>query len=524
MNDFHDSSLPASHGARPWWADAHAVRLPPDAPELQRWEAVQALLPPLAALLGVEIVITDTQGVCVGGTGPFGQGIGLRVPQDNALAYSLRTGQSTMVLHPGEEDVCRSCSGRASCTDMANFTGPVLTEGRVVAVIQVVAFTEGQRAQWLVKAEKAFDILRQIVGVAWAAQPEGPSADTVRHAESRFPGLIGESEPMRQLRKAILKAAGTAATVLVQGESGTGKELVARAVHANSRFRNGPFVAVNCGAIPESLMESELFGYEAGAFSGARREGRAGLLEQAQGGTFFLDEVSEMPPALQVKLLRVLQERTVRHIGGKTDRAVEVRVIAASNKNLRELVRQGRFREDLFFRLDVIPLFVPPLRERPGDVRLLTTRFLQQFSRDLGRTFRVAAPLMHMFERHSWPGNVRELKNFVEYGVGFSENGVLTPQVLASRFAAAPEAESPVTLSGTVSEATGGLPDRAGAAVPLPPQYRKERTAPELEALLDMYGRHTEGKRAVARHVGISLATLYRRLKAGAPPGSGSTI
>ena len=200
---------------------------------------------------------------------------------------------------------------------------------------------------------------------------------------------------------------------------------------------------------------------------------------------------------LQVKLLRVLQERVVRRVGGKVNHGVDIRIIAASNRNLRELVAQGAFREDLFFRLDVIPLFVPPLRERQGDIRLLVAHFLQSFSRERGCTYRVATELMHAFEAYPWPGNVRELKNFVEYGVGFCEHGVLTLDLMDSRFKAA------------------SSPSRQGGKkLPLPPPELASETAEygRIMQLLDRYGQHTEGKKQVASELGISLATLYRRM------------
>ena len=479
-------------GHAPSWIETPlADPLPPDSPVLARWSAVRSLLPPLSDLLEVEIVLMDADGACVGGTGPYLRGEGLRLPDDNALTYSLRSGQSTMVLTPGKDEICRSCSGRGTCADMANFTGPAIIDGKVVGVVQIVAFTDDQRAELLVKAERAFELITQVIGFAWARGRKAETPPEPPHAD-RFPRIVGESEAMRELRRAILKAAATSATVLIQGESGTGKELVAQAVHTNSDRRDGPFVAINCGAIPESLMESELFGYEPGAFSGATAAGRVGLLEQAHGGTFFLDEVSEMPVPLQIKLQRVLHERVVRRIGGKPDHAVDIPVIAASNRNLRELVGQGRFREDLFFRLDVIPLSVPPLRERGGDVRLLVAHFLQAFSRERGRTYRVATDLMHAFEAYPWPGNVRELKNFVEYGVGFCENDVLTLDMMASRFKAASEQPRPEKR---------------------PPAQRPAAAERErILRLLELHGRHTEGKKCAAADLGISLATLYRRM------------
>ena len=468
------------HAAVPLWINTPLEPpLPSGSPVTERWRLVQKHLPPLAELLDVEIVIMNAEGYCVGGTGPYLRGVGFRMPADNALTYSLRSGQSSMVLTPGKEEVCRTCSGKGACADVANFTGPVVIENEIVAVVQIVAFTDNQRAELLMKSEKAFELISQIIGFAWArgrdveSLPEQPRDD-------RFPSIIGESKAILRLKAAILKAAGTNATVLIQGESGTGKELIAQAVHDNSPRHTGPFVAINCGAIPESLMESELFGYEPGAFSGANSGGQKGLLEQAHTGTFFLDEVSEMPVSLQVKLLRVLQERVVRRVGGKVNHSVDIRIIAASNRNLRELVAQGAFREDLFFRLDVIPLFVPPLRERQGDIRLLVAHFLQSFSRERGCTYRVATELMHAFEAYPWPGNVRELKNFVEYGVGFCEHGVLTLDLMDSRFKTA----SPP-------------PVKTEKGMPSPPRYggiRQDHAAPR--ALRAAHGREkTDGLR-----------------------------
>lgn len=329
------------------------------------------------------------------------------------------------------------------------------------------------------------------------------SAEEACSADSVFSLLIGESPSMRHIKEAILKMACTDATVLMQGESGTGKELVAKAIHIHSARKNNAFVAINCGAIPEALMESMLFGYEAGAFSGASNSGQKGLLEQADGGTFFLDEVAEMPASLQVKLLRTLQEHKIRRLGGKNVRLLNVRIIAASNRNLREEVRRGRFRADLFFRLDVIPVLIPPLRERKGDVRLLVSHFLRQFGEAKGCKFRVTADLMRRFEKYAWPGNIRELKNFVEYGVCFCDAGLLTLELLAPRFHLA--------LPEGADESDCG---------PTMPALYKERAEPvsaqmqaQMRMLLAQFGHSTDGKRALAQHMGISLATLYRRLR-----------
>jgi two-component system response regulator PilR (NtrC family) len=235
-----------------------------------------------------------------------------------------------------------------------------------------------------------------------------------REMESRagFENFIGKSPPMQSVFSLIRQVADTRSTVLITGESGTGKELVARAVHFNSSRKTGPFVTVNCGALPETLLESELFGYMKGAFTGAVSN-KQGLFEAANGGTIFLDEISATTPALQIKLLRVLQEREFKRVGGTADVKVDVRVIAASNKNLLTEVKSGAFREDLYYRLNVLPIQLPPLRERKEDIPPLVEFFLKKFSG--GREPKRMTPeAMKILINNRWPGNVRELENAVE--------------------------------------------------------------------------------------------------------------
>lgn len=231
---------------------------------------------------------------------------------------------------------------------------------------------------------------------------------------TRETGLWGESEAVRQVLEAIRQMAPVSSTVLIEGESGTGKELVARAIHKLSPRRSKPFIAVNVGALPETLLESELFGHEKGAFTGAA-ERRIGRFELADGGTLFLDEIGEIPPNVQVKLLRVLEEREVTRVGGTQVIPVDVRVVAATNRPLRESVAEGGFRSDLFYRLNVLRIYLPPLRERREDIPLLVRRFVQEFSQQHGREFHgISAEAMQALVNYSWPGNVRELRNLIE--------------------------------------------------------------------------------------------------------------
>jgi len=228
------------------------------------------------------------------------------------------------------------------------------------------------------------------------------------------PGLISESEAMKKVFDAITKAASTEATVLISGESGTGKELVARAIHYSSPRASAPFVPINCGGIPEGLFESELFGHVKGAFTGAI-ESRAGFFQTADGGTIFLDEISETSPSMQVKLLRVLQDKEVCMVGATRTRKVDVRILTATNKELNSLVKKGTFREDLFFRLTVINIHIPPLRERGDDILLLTNHFMAKFAEESGKSkLRFSDNALRALKNYSWPGNVRELENLTQ--------------------------------------------------------------------------------------------------------------
>ena len=245
-------------------------------------------------------------------------------------------------------------------------------------------------------------------------------------SQSSFAKIVGQSEAMQKVFDVVKKVADARSNILICGESGTGKELVARAIHYNSARSAMPFVAVNCSAVPETLLESELFGHVKGSFTGAISN-KAGLFEVANGGTIFLDEIGDTTPTIQVKLLRVIQEREFRRVGGNQDMKVDVRVIAATNRDLEKAVAEGAFREDLYYRLDVIPIRLPPLRLRTGDIPLLVTHFLEKFSQDGGKPAPILTPeALHVLLEHEWRGNVRELENLIERVVAFSSGAPVT--------------------------------------------------------------------------------------------------
>jgi DNA-binding NtrC family response regulator len=244
---------------------------------------------------------------------------------------------------------------------------------------------------------------------------------------TRFGDLIGQSEEMRTIYGMIEKAAPSSASIFIVGESGTGKELVARAIHDKSNRAKGPFVAINCAAFPREILENELFGHEKGAFTGALNE-KPGCFELADGGTLFLDEVAEMEPDIQVKLLRALEQRSFRRLGGKKEIQVDIRVVSATNKNVARAVESGELREDLFHRLQVIPLILPPLRDRRGDIRVLAESFLRRFAEENGKELKgFSSGGIEFINAYRWPGNVRELKNAVERAVILAQGDQVTP-------------------------------------------------------------------------------------------------
>jgi DNA-binding NtrC family response regulator len=281
--------------------------------------------------------------------------------------------------------------------------------------------------------QKPFDLMevKQVVAKAVAMQQTARERDEWQEVSQqgyRLGELVGLSPKMQEVYKLVGKVSMSKSTVLIEGESGTGKELIAKAIHSNSPRADHPLITVNCGAIPENLLESELFGYERGAFTGAITR-KIGLFELADGGTIFLDEIGEMPLQLQVKLLRVLQERVITRLGGGEPIPVDVRVIAATNRSLPELIKRNQFREDLYYRLNVVPIRVPPLRERKEDIPLLIRHFLAKYQQELGKTVtHLSKQAVDLLLNHDWPGNVRQLEHVIERAVVLAGGAVILPE------------------------------------------------------------------------------------------------
>jgi len=335
--------------------------------------------------------------------------------------------------------------------------------------------------------------------------------------------IVGASARMQRLMRLVARIAPTDSAVLILGESGTGKELVARSLHVLSKRASRAFVPVNMAALPESLVESELFGAARGSFTGAAAD-RAGLVEEADGGTLFLDEIGDMPLPLQVKLLRVLENHEVRRVGENTARRVDVRVVAATHRDLLSMVAEGRFREDLYYRLNVIQLEIPPLRERREDIGLLASYFLERAAHRVGRAaLRFSPEAVALLERYDYPGNVRELENAIEHAASLAERDTLTPHDLPAAIRSprmlprgATGTSEPATLVPASAAATRALAEAQSR--------RDERTLEQVtrEHVLRVLDRHQDNAAAAARQLGISRTTLWRMLKRWGVPRAGS--
>jgi DNA-binding NtrC family response regulator len=352
---------------------------------------------------------------------------------------------------------------------------------------------------------KPFEIEQLVLVIDKALSEQSLRSEVARLREEvarsvRFENIIGRSRSMQEVFALIRRVAGSQASVLITGESGTGKELVARALHAHSPRANRPFVAVNCAAIPETLLESDLFGYKRGAFTDAKQD-KAGLFVEANGGTIFLDEIGELPLTLQPKLLRALQEREIRPLGGTKSERVDIRLITATNRHLEKRLKEGRFREDLFYRLNVIHIHLPPLRDRAEDVLPLAEHFLTRSAERAGkplRSFKETAKKLLL--AHAWPGNVRELENVVERAVALAEGDIVTPEDL------------PPALRERKSQ------DRLTSAL------MQGLTLEELERQYIQRVLEAEGgnKTRAAQRLGLDRKTLYRKLEEYAAPSPGA--
>ena len=473
-------------------------------------DTVQQVATAITAALDLETEIIDENLMIIGGTGRYREKTGSYEEDGDlecGLVYAdcLRTGREYINFNPEHDEFYD-----ARENELAEICCPIRTDDKVLGLIGLIAFTEEQRNIMIHKTLELRTFLQSmaelIAGKYIVSQNNITLQNTVssllesQSVHASFDSIISRSTAMEKIKKRALQVASSNSTVLITGESDTGKGLLARAIHKESPRCSKPFVSVNCAAIPETLLESELFGYERGAFTGAEKNGKLGKFQLADKGTLFLDEIGDMPLHLQVKLLSCLQNRQVDPVGAVRPVDVDVRIIAATNKDLEEMIRQNQFREDLYFRLNVIPLYIPPLRERPEDISMLVQHIIMKFSMAMGKAVTgIEADAMDVLLSYSWPGNIREVENVIEYAINMEQSDTITVDSLPEKLVRKNKHVNSGSGTGMMHISLKTQLDSAEKQI--------------LRECLNQTGWNLEGKRQAAEQLGISESTLYRRLK-----------
>lgn len=394
---------------------------------------------------------------------PTGKPLADFIP-DAPLLEVLKTGSSRI-------NQCVNLRSHAGILRCVTTETPIFSKGKIIGAVALL---------------KDLEEIYQIAHAFSENQPQKP-----------IDQIIGRSKPLQEAKQMALRAAASSANVLLLGETGSGKELFARAIHFHSSRSNQPFVAVNCAAIPEDILESELFGYEEGAFTGAKRGGKPGKFELANGGTLFLDEVGDCSLRLQAKILRAIDQGEIQRVGGTSTIKVNIRVIAATNRDLETMVQQKEFREDLYYRLNVIPIHIPPLRQRKSDIPILIDAFIRQYAHSMKKsTPKLSSKALEILCDYSWPGNVRELQNVVQYILHICDEPIIKPVHLPQRL---------VNKLGKVE------PDRIKTTPFIWSKEEWEKQA--IKQGLQQLGNSGKAKEIIARQLGVSLTTIYRKIK-----------
>lgn len=383
---------------------------------------IQAYAQAISSILESDVTVVDNELIRVAGTGNYAIEIGNTIAHANFFHGILKTGHSGIITNVAEDPNCIGCEKRAYCKELANLAYPIFKNGAVVGVISIIAFQEKQRENLLKNRPQLEEFLKYMTMLLESKLYTSEAKDRLEqqlqvvHSDHSVWSFVGKSVKMEEAISIGRKVAKSKSTVFLRGESGTGKEIMAKMIHDLSQRREKLMISINCAAIPENLVESELFGYEEGAFTGAKKKGSVGKFELADKSTIFLDEIGDMPLPVQTKLLRVLQESKLERIGGQKPISIDIRVICASNKNIEQMVEDGTFREDLYYRLNIIPIELPPLRKRKEDIPALSEHYIAYYNQKLNKHIRgLSAEVMQTLMNYDWPGNVRELKNIMEY-------------------------------------------------------------------------------------------------------------
>lgn len=462
---------------------------------------IQSYVKAIAAIVNVGVTVVDKNLVRIGGTNLYSEQLGKTINHASFYREIIATGKPGMMTK-SSHSACQYCDFTDDCSELADLAYPIFYEGKVEGVIGLVAFSESAKQHLLANKTQFENFLQHMTALLESkllteqrnAELEAQldtvlSMTKIQQNQSRF---IGVDPKIISLLEFAERVCNSDSTILITGESGTGKDVLAKTIHEMSNRSDRMMVSVNCGAIPENLIESELFGYEGGAFTGANKQGLMGKFELANNSTLLLDEIGEMPLSAQTKLLRVLQERVIQRIGGSRDIAINVRVICATNQDLMKLVEEKKFRLDLFYRINVIPFSIPPLRERNPDILLFISTFLQKFNSELKKEIKLSDDeVKQALIRYCWPGNVRELKNIIEYLVNIKQFGEIQLVDLPAHI-----------ITNHLSDICQNYSLKALVA---------EQERHILHSML-INAPTTQDKKILANRLGISLSSLYRKM------------
>ena len=473
---------------------------------LQIQDFIQAFVNAVSSILNLEVTVVDNNMYRVAATSKY-HNIDQRIKHASFFQKIIKTKQPAIIENSESSDICRQCRDRYNCGECADIAYPIFYQSQVCGVISIAAFSETERLVFD-QNKKNFEqflkymsmLIESKIDTVHHSQELEHQLDEVINNSKKYlneTGFVGENIKIKEMLALVQKVSNSDSTILIMGESGTGKEVLANVIHNNSIKNHKLMISVNCSAIPDNLIESELFGYEAGAFTGAKSTGHVGKFELANNSTLFLDEIGEMPLHAQSKLLRVLQEQKITRIGGSHDIPINVRVICATNQDLLKLVKENKFRLDLYYRINVIPVTIPSLKQRRDDIPLLINTFLQIYNKKFRKNITISNNALSALIHYDWPGNVRELKNIIEYLSNINEQGTVEL------------ADLPNSLL---------TPNHSSLVAPQHSEffYLKNLLVEHERNILQQFLKNalsTEEKRLVAKKLGIGLSTLYKKME-----------
>ncbi|MED0665823.1 sigma 54-interacting transcriptional regulator [Bacillus badius] len=453
--------------------------------------AVAAVIQTFSELLQIEIAFFNQEGMLTASTAEYKKRKGNRVHLP--FFKKLYKHPISFIQKPGHMKMCQGCHFQKNCPSTVEIVRNIVENGRHYGYLTFASFSlDGQNELMDKQKEYSYWMSQLSETIMHILHALGDFQLVSKKEKEKTDYILGNNKALNDLKELLKNLVNSSSSIAITGETGTGKSLLAKLIHEQSIFRKGNFIEINCASIPESLFESELFGYEEGAFTGARKKGKPGYFELADRGTLFLDEIADLPLSMQPKLLKVLQDGIVQRIGSTISKKVNVRVIAAANQSLEHLVESKQFRSDLYYRLNVIPIHLPPLRERKEDIAEIVPVLMERLQDRTGKFIQGCEPeFLKRLKQHHWPGNIRELENVLEYSMNMERGQQLTISSLPAAF----------------KEATASHP-----CSPNEKQGFKQMEKEMLIQKLNLYGYDHEGKKLAAEDLGVSVRTIYRKI------------